>query len=1355
MLEDLNIAKVLIEAFDNDETGILLYDKKDKLCFANKPMFTRFNRLNVNYEIGESVYDRMEKFKKLKILPEDEINQRIKNYKKVKKTKVASHYVIKGPTGRWIQIRDNLTPSGYILTVMTNVTDIIEQDLERKKLSEAIENFPGGVMFWDENDKLIVSNKRNQEIMKQAGIEFILEKGVKYEQMLKKQVNSNLYILPKGISKSKYIKNRLQERAELKSRTREINLQTGTTIIANETRFEDGSLLSVYTDITDLKKQQIELKQLADAIEFTPSNLMLWDKDNKLIMANKKARDENAKRGFSLKKGSSRVEMVKNALKKGLMEPPKGVTINKFLEGRKKQFDNLKDQETYEVIVNKQHFLASSYRLPDQSTLQFVTNITENKKQETELLRLKNGIETLPNGLMFWDEKDNLIAFNESSQNLTEYYGLTLKIGMNFSDLRKHMVLNHQKPPKGITIKQHFKNREKAWKNLKGQNTRESNFTDHTLHFTDTRLQDGSTICLWTDITDIKKQENELIRLRDGIETLPNGLMFWDKNDKLIASNKAAIDFVKDFGFDLKLGVNRFDHVHYMYENDVIIIKKGMTKNQQINHTIDNWRKFKGTRTRESEFTNGRSFLFTETRLNDGSTISLWTDITATKKQEKELLRFKDGIETLPNGLMFWDQNDKLIANNKSSVSFFKKFGFNLDIGITRNQLLEYMILKEKVLIPKEENKKQYLKKIIKEWKLFKGKKLRENNFSNGKTILTTDTRLEDGSTISLYVDVTDIKTVEKNQKQLIDAIDVMPNSISLWDKENKLIMANQTSIADMKKLNFELKPGVPRISMVRNVVNHGLVPIPKGMTKKQFYESKLKEYESLKNEQRDEIELNNGNFVLNIAKRLPDGGTLQNSINITEIKKGEKSLKLLSDAIEIIPNMLMLWDKDNRLIMANRRARDIQSKMGMILKPGVSRFEMLEAGLKSGSLLDSEGLPAKQWVEKRKKGIINLKGREIVETRIKVENVIYDILGSFTRLNDGGTLQIWTDITEIRQKEREVAESQRKVREAEEKISNAINSMPHGITMWDENMKLVMFNNYANEVWTKGNVKIKVGTSYAEYMKQSKKNKFLIFDKKSDEIEYYKNAVENRKKFKGVFTTETPPFYDGSIWQSTSTRLPDGGVFSILSNITEIKKREASLKQLSDAIELTTNAIFLWDKEHRLIMGNKIARDIQKGFGFTLKPGIHRKDMLENVKKKKLIDIPEGMSFEEFYKQRDIIRKSNNNSVYEISFINGTSWFVSDTKLEDGGFLQVYSDITDVKNKEKEIQKAEKQIKQTEQKMSDALNSMPHGITMWDENDNLSFANDFAKNIQKGAGMTFDLGISYQEYTQRQKKKA
>ena len=87
MVEDLNLAKVLIEAFDNDETGILLWDKKDNLCFANEPMFTRFNQQKVNYEIGQNFYDRMKLFKKNKVLTDERVQDRIKNFEKAKKSK--------------------------------------------------------------------------------------------------------------------------------------------------------------------------------------------------------------------------------------------------------------------------------------------------------------------------------------------------------------------------------------------------------------------------------------------------------------------------------------------------------------------------------------------------------------------------------------------------------------------------------------------------------------------------------------------------------------------------------------------------------------------------------------------------------------------------------------------------------------------------------------------------------------------------------------------------------------------------------------------------------------------------------------------------------------------------------------------------------------------------------------------------------------------------------------------------------------------------------------------------------------------------------------------------------------------
>jgi len=964
---NINLAESLIDAFDSEDTAIVLWDSYDNVMYRNKKTSERWLKLKLDFDIGQNFYDRLKKLDALKLLSKKEQILRKDNYKKAKSSGLSQQFVIKGPTGRWVQVKDTPTSTGNILTLMTNVTDVIDKDIERQKLAVAIENFPGIVMFWDEGDHLIVSNKRHHEAMKKHNVNITLQKGVSYEEMFRAQVKNNLYIIPDDDNEN-YIQTRLKERANLKSGTREINLNDGTALLANETRFDDGSLLSVYTDITDIKRQEEEFKQLSGAIEIIPSNMMLWDKENNLIMANEKARNDNALRGFNLVKGASRLKMVENALAKGFMSSPNGVSNKKFLEIRKKQFEDLKNQEAYEVIMNKKFYLLSSSRLPDGSTLQFATDVNDTKKQEIEMLRLKNG------------------------------------------------------------------------------------------------------------------------------------------------------------------------------------------------------------------------------------------------------------IDIIQNGLMFWDNNDNLIAHNASAVSFLNDFNFGLTIGKSRDELRQHMYDNEFVIIPDNTEKDNHFTKIKDEWKSFSGKRTRETNFANGKTLLFTDSRLEDGSTISLWSD-------------------------------------------------------------------------------------------------------------------------------ITNIKESEKSLKQLSDAIEIIPNMLMLWDKENRLIMANEKARNIQERMGFDLKPGVSRWDMLDSGLKSGRIDTPDGTLPSAWIAKRKESMVNLTDQEIVESVVNLKGEKVVILGNSTRLKDGGTLQIWTDITDIRNKEKEVKESQNKVWEAEERLSNAVNSMPHGVTMWDKNDNLLMVNDYGKNIWKKGGISLHPGSNYSEYVDAQKESKFLVFENKVDEDYYYKNALKNRKSLKGVLTIETPTFYDGSIWQNTTNRLDDGTVFSILSNITDLKNREVHLKQLNDAIELTPNAIFLWDKNHQLVMGNKIARKIQKGFGFDLLEGINRKDMLDNVKQKNLINLPEGKSFEDFYKERDLIRKDANNSAYEISFINGTSWFVSDTKLADGGFLQVYSDITEVKNKEKEIEVAKEKVKETEKRMTDALNSMPHGISLWNADDTLAMRNDLAFNIHKGVGIeTYQPGISYKE---------
>ncbi len=974
---NIKLAESLIDAFDSEDTAIVLWDKDDNVIYRNKKTSERWIKLKLDFEIGQNFYDRIKKVVDLGLMTDEEIHSRRKNYELAKSSGVSKEFVLKGPTGRWVQVKDTPTSEGNILTLMTNVTHIVEQDLERKRLANAIENVPVIIQYWDENDKLIFANAKADELHEQWDVNCKFTKGLAYEDMVRAQLSSSIFKIPENETIESEIKKRKKYRKNVESNYREVFLENGKTWYVIDKRLDDGSFLSIFSEITDLKDKEAQYKQLADALDNLPMAMLFWDKNDKLITSNKQIRKEQSKWKIDLIDGMSWEEMFHKQLKAGVYDIPINKNIDDFIRERS----------------------------------EFRTKLTSKK-----------------------DSK------------------------------------------------------------------RETKLTDGKTYFSnEIRLKDGSMLSVFTDISEIKKQEEELIRLRDGIETLPNGLMFWDSNDKLIARNKAAIDFVKEFGFDLKLGVNRFDHVQHMHKKNIISLKKGMNKKQQIQKSKESWENFKGTRSRESNFNNGKSFLFTETRLEDKSTISLWSDVT-------------------------------------------------------------------------------------------------------------------------------EIKQVEESQKQLIDSI-------------------------------------------------------------------------------------------------------------------------------EIIPNMLMLWDKENQLIMANKKARDIQKRMGFDLKPGVSRFDMLETGLKSGALQNNEGLTAKEWVEKRKKSIINLTNQETIETVINLQKKKLVILGTSTRLYDGGTLQIWTDITEIREKEREVEESQRQVREAEEKISNAINSMPHGITMWDKNMKLLMINDFAKKTWKKGNINLKVGSSYEDYMRQSKNNKYLIFNNSIDEKEYYKNAIDKRKKFKGVFTTETPPFFDGTIWQSTATRLPDGGVFSILSNITEIKKREESLKQLGDAIEITPNAILLWDKNHKLIMGNKVARMIQKKLDFDLKPGVERKTMLENIDKKGFLVVPEGYNNADYFRKKINQEKTTEKSSYEMSFSDGTVWIATDTKLEDGGFLQVYSDITEIKDKEKLVEEAQVKVRETEKRMTDALNSMPHGITMWDKDDTLLFANTFAKEIQGGAGVKFDIGEKFENYLQKQRK--
>ena len=90
-----------------------------------------------------------------------------------------------------------------------------------------------------------------------------------------------------------------------------------------------------------------------------------------------------------------------------------------------------------------------------------------------------------------------------------------------------------------------------------------------------------------------------------------------------------------------------------------------------------------------------------------------------------------------------------------------------------------------------------------------------------------------------------------------------------------------------------------------------------------------LKKFDSLKGQETFETFINDGGVEFVSTSRLPDGGTLANYNRYYKIKRKRKTLKQLSDAVDNMPTPVILWDKDHKLVMANKETKLKEKKYG------------------------------------------------------------------------------------------------------------------------------------------------------------------------------------------------------------------------------------------------------------------------------------------------------------------------------------------------------------------------------------------------------------------------------------------
>ena len=707
---------------------------------------------------------------------------------------------------------------------------------------DAFDNSNEGLAIWSKDDILVGFNKKYSKIFKR-NMSIEAKPGLEFVSSYKKALS-----IPGSILNRSDIEERLSLRKKARKDKKPIIrefLLDGIWFKIKETPSNDGVIVTLITDITESKKNSEMQERLSDAIESIPSHVMFWSKDEQLVKANSLAINENKKEGVQLEEGMHYSDFLKQQFANDLYNTPKHFDLDKFVKKRIKERSELDSKSTKVKYKNGKTVIRTENKLADGGMLTILNDVSELEKKEERETLLRDSLDNLSYGVQLWSSDKKLLTFNRAVEKTI---GFKPTIGMSFEEYFTKQVENNF-----FDIKEQEK---PTWikRGLKYFDT----FTDETnttyrqpggtfVLLNDKRLSDGSVLQIISDISYLKKQEKDLRRLTEAIDTMSNGVMLWSADHKLIFANERMREIQKSFGFEFVPGVSRADMLENQVEKGFSGLDDGMTVNGWIEESVKLMKNEKDGITREMNI-RGDHTLVSEQILEDGSYIQSYTDITELKNKEIELTRFQEGIENMDMGMAFWDKTDRLIYANKGLRDFNKDIGFDMQPGVSRIEMLSNQIEKNAMDYGTGSAKKihnDFMHRIDEAAKKGTGASIEFSTELNKEQVsmMVTGFRMKSGDWIQTVSNVTELKKREDELKRIYDGIDVMNNATILWDSNDRVAFCNKEAIEVQKEFGFNIGVGTHRLELLKNAVKNSVLIIPPEQSVEEYLEVSKKAF--------------------------------------------------------------------------------------------------------------------------------------------------------------------------------------------------------------------------------------------------------------------------------------------------------------------------------------------------------------------------------------------------------------------------------------------------------------------------------------------------------------------------------
>ncbi|MDZ5699159.1 PAS-domain containing protein [Chelativorans sp. M5D2P16] len=399
-----------------------------------------------------------------------------------------------------------------------------------------------------------------------------------------------------------------------------------------------------------------------------------------------------------------------------------------------------------------------------------------------------------------------------------------------------------------------------------------------------------------------------------------------------------------------------------------------------------------------------------------------------------------------------------------------------------------------------------------------------------------------------------------------------------------------------------------------------------------------------------------------------------------------------LRAALDVTREGFACYDSDDRLVFYNRAMLEIYDGLADVIRPGVTFRTLLEKGTERG-LWTLDRMSGREWCDR----LLEMRrhGRKI-ESVIALRDGRY-VIHREQPTEDGGTVAICTDVTALKRREMEVEAAREESEAALDDLRRTIDSMRFGVVVLEADLTAAIANRTYHTLCDFSPEEDLIGLPMRTLLEQSRQSGFHQMPEESWPAYVEERLAEIRKG-------DAPPRElkraDGRTVVYTLTPLTRGRRMLTYYDVTDLKRREADAEearaQLAHLLETLPAGVIIYDRDDRFVLANRKIHDALPAMVPAMQAGRPMREALELAHKAGYLRESGDPEVDRLY---DTDREGwieahlklywQGQRIYERCNPDGRWFKAFDMRREDGTFVGVRVDITELKEREQQLEES------------------------------------------------------------------